>query len=83
MFCTDTTDFNTTAFEVTFPSDANLGRSLADVPAPIHIKDDTKDEAENQFFIAYIELVDATNSDTIVIEREWAIVIIVDNDSKL
>ena len=31
----DAADFNTTAFEVEFPSDANLGTFLADVDAPI------------------------------------------------
>ena len=82
MFCTDTADFNTTVFKVTFPSDANLAASLADVDAPIRIRDDAKDEADNQFFVVYIELVDAINPDTIVIEREWATIIIVDNDSK-
>ena len=67
-------------FEVTFPVDANL--PVPDVDAPIRVKDDTKDEADNQFFIAYLELVDAINPDTIVISREWATIIIVDNDSK-
>ena len=76
-------DFNTTVIEVAFPSDANLGTSLADVDAPIRVKDDTKDEADNQFFIVYLELVDAINPSTINIERDTATIIIVDNDSKL
>ena len=81
-FLLDTADFNTTVFEVTFPVDANLPVSLADVDAPIRVKDDTKDEADNQFFIAHLELAHAINPDTIVILREWATIIIVDNDSK-
>ena len=75
-------DFNTTVIEVAFPSDANLGTSLADVDAPIRVKDDTKDEADNQFFIVYLELVDAINPDTIMIEQEWATIIIIDDDGK-
>ena len=80
-YSTDTADFNTTIFEVTFPGDTNL-QFLTNVSASIHVKDDTKDEAFYQFFIAYLEIVHAINPDTIVIGREWATIIIVDNDSK-
>ena len=79
---TDAADFNTTIFEVIFPGDAGLVTSLVDIDSPIRVYDDTKDEAGNQFFIAYLELVNARNPDTIVIGREWATIIIVDNDSK-
>ena len=78
----DTADFNTTVFEVVFPSDASLSLSLGSVCAAIGVEDDTKDEADEQFFIAHLELADAVNPNTIVIAREWATIIIVDNDGK-
>ena len=76
-------DFDTTFLsEITFPSDANVPVSLADAHGFIIVTDDSKDEADHQFFIAYLEILDAMNPDKIHITREWATIIIVDDDGK-
>ena len=65
-----------------FPVDE--GRApIADVDAFISIVDDPVDEAEDQFFIAYLELVDSINPDLIMLPRVVSRCIIVDNDREL
>ena len=52
------------------------------ISALIPIVDDDKDEADIQFFIAFLEVVDAVNMDQINIGRAFSRGIIVDNDGK-
>ena len=76
---TDEADFNITIFEVTFPADE--GRAPAtDIDAFIPIVDDEVDEAQIQFFIAYLEVQNYANFDLIVLPRVVSRCIIVDND---
>ena len=72
----DTNDFNATVFEVVFPGGET---SIADVDAFISINDDEIDEADDQFFVVYLEIVNATNR-LAQLERVISICNIVDND---
>ena len=56
--------------------------AISDISALIPIVDDDKDEADIQFFIASLEVVDAVNMDLIDIGRTFSRGIIVDNDGK-
>ena len=77
----DEADFNTTIFNVTFPSDEGH-LPIADVPAPIMIVDDPIDEAEEQFFIVYMQIIEAVEPNMITVTRANSTCIIVDNDGK-
>ena len=79
---TDTDDFNNTIFNITFAADENAAVAISDISALIPIVDDDKDEADIQFFIAFLEVVDAVNMDLIDIGRTFSRGIIVDNDGK-
>ena len=79
---TDTDDFNTTILNITFGADENAPVSISDISVLIPIVDDDKDEADIQFFIAFLEVVDAVNMDLIDIGRTFSRGIIVDNDGK-
>ena len=56
--------------------------AISDISALIPIVDDDKDEADIQFFIVFLEIVDAVNMDLINIGRAFSSCIIVDNDGK-
>ena len=56
--------------------------AISGISALIPIVDDDKDEADIQFFIAFLEVVDAVNIDLIDIGRTFSRGIIVDNDGK-
>ena len=81
-FSTDTDDFNNNIFNITFAADENAAVAISDISALIPIVDDDKDEADIQFFIASLEVVDAVNMDLIDIGRTFSRGIIVDNDGK-
>ena len=65
-----------------FPADEDMPLSIADVDAFISIVDDDIDEADDQFFMAYLERVNATNPELAILERVVSTCIIVDNDRK-
>lgn len=76
-------DFNTTVFTVLFPADENMSTPISEVLAPISVVDDDIDEAEEQVFIAFLEVVDAVTLGSLSTgPRNVAECIIVDNDSK-
>lgn len=81
LYGIDANDFNTTVFEVTFPVDEGSS-FIVDIPADISIADDEVDEAEMQYFIAYLEILDAVNFDLINIAREVTYCSIIDNDGE-
>ena len=81
-FSADTNDFNNTIFNITFDADENAPVAISGISALIPIVDDDKDEADIQFFIAFLEVVDAVNMDLIDIGRTFSRGIIVDNDGK-
>ena len=73
-------DFNTTAFDITFPAD-EFG-NIADVPEAISIVDDEIDEAQEQFFIIVLEVLEAVNFDLLRITRNISVGTIVDNEGE-
>ncbi len=75
--CTDENDFSTTPLEVIFPVGGE-----SDEGVPIPITTDGIDEAERQFFIAHLQLVNATSPGMIDLERVVTDCIIVDIDSE-
>ena len=81
MFCfLDGDDFDATAFDVTFPDDETMNR--ADVQEFIPIVDDEIDEAQEQVFIIFLEILDAVNFDLITITRNTSFGRIIDNDGE-
>ncbi len=80
-FYIDTDDFDTTIITKVFPSDEG-SETITEMKVPIIITDDMKDEAE-QIFIAYFEVIEATNMDLLIISRTAAICRIVDDDGEL
>ena len=77
-FCTDTNDFNATAFNVLFPADEVL--NIPDVVEFIPIVDDEIDEAHEQVFIMLLKVLEAVNFDLITITRSTSFGRIIDND---
>jgi hypothetical protein len=74
-------DFNATAFDVVYPADEGIA-PVQTVPAFIDVTDDDVNEAREQTFIAFLEIVDAANLDLITITRTNSTCVIVDNDSE-
>ena len=61
FFITEEADFGGTVIEITYPIDECLPSPIANVRASIPVVDDTIDEAEEQQFIAFLEVTDAIN----------------------
>ena len=80
FFCTDTNDFNATAFNVIFPADEIV--NIPDVLRLIRIVDDEIDEAQEQDFIIFLEVLDAVNFDLITVTRDTSFGRIIDNDGE-
>ena len=80
FFCTDTNDFNATAFNVIFPADEIV--NIPDVEEFIPIVDDEIDEAQEQVFIILLEVLEAVNFDLIRITRDTSFGRIIDNDGE-
>ena len=78
----DDLDFNTTAFNATLAADEDSSTPTTQLNTPVLIVDDELKEREEQFFIVRLEVIDALNSDAVVIDRDVATVVIRDNDGK-
>jgi hypothetical protein len=74
-------DFNATAFNVIYPADEGIA-PVQTVPAFINVTDDDVNEAREQTFIAFLEIVEAANLDLITITRTNSTCVIVDNDGE-
>jgi hypothetical protein len=74
-------DFNATAFNVTYPADEEINL-VQTVPAFINVTDDDVNEAREQTFIVFLEIVDAVSLDLLTITRSNSTCVIVDNDGK-
>ena len=79
-FFADTNDFDTTPVNVTFSADEVV--RIDDVIGPISIVDDEIDEAREQVFVIFLEVLEAVNFDLITITRSSSVGCIVDNDGK-
>ena len=75
----DRRDFNITPIEITFEAD-EINRIL-DVSVPITIFDDAINEFEEEIFVVVLELVDATNSNTVDF-NDATLCRIIDDDRK-
>ena len=78
----DTEDFDTTAFDIEFPSDEGVPGPSNTLNVPVPVVDDELNEREEQYFITRFEVVDAINPDGLDITRDVATVVIGDNDGK-
>ena len=78
----DLGDFDATAQTIIFPADEGM-TPISDLPVSIPVTDDEVDEADDQFFIAQLVVVDAISRSHLVIARSATNCIIVDNDRKL
>lgn len=74
----DENDFNSSRILVIFPADG-----VTNVLAPIPIIDDEVNEANRQYFIAHLEILEAINRDLITLTRDVSTCIIHDNDGEL
>ena len=79
----DDEDFNSTAFTIVFPADEDAPSLTRSLNAPIPIVDDDINEADEQYFFAKLEGFDGVNLDSVIIERDFAMVVIGDNDGML
>ena len=66
-----------TVLNVTFPAS---GYSITEIPAYINIIDDQINEADEQQFIIYLEIVSAVDSSLIKIVRNLSFCHIIDDD---
>ena len=82
ILLTDFNDFNNSVITAIFPADEGLD-PITDLNVPIPVFNDNVDEADDQFFIAHLVLVNATNRNLINITRAASSCIIVDNDREL
>jgi hypothetical protein len=74
-------DFNATAFNVIYSADEGV-IVVPRIPAFIGVTDDDVNEAREQTFIVFLEIVDAANLDLITITRTNSTCVIVDNDGE-
>jgi hypothetical protein len=74
-------DFNATAFDVVYPADEGIA-PVQTVPAFINVTDDAVNEAREQTFIVFLEIMAAANLGLITITRTNSTCIIVDNDGE-
>ena len=79
LYNSDFDDFENNPINGTFPADEGLTpQTSLDVSIPVI--DDEIDEADNQYFVAHLMVVDAVNDTLIVIQRADSNCIIVDDD---
>lgn len=79
----DEDDFDKKALTIMFPPDEDEASPITRVPASIPIVDDEVDEAREQVFIVYMEVLNATNRELLITdEQNVSICTIIDNDRK-
>ena len=79
---TEEADFDSTVINITYPVDEGLPSPIANVRASIPVVDDPIDEADEQQFIAYFEITNATNLDGVYTGLNITICRIDDDDGK-
>ena len=67
--------------EITFPADESTQTQITSLAANIPVVNDDIDEAEEQQFIALLEILNSTGSDSVV-QRNFSICRITDDDRK-
>ena len=79
---TEAADFDGTVINITYPADEGLSSPIPNVRASIPVVNDTIDEAEQQQFIAYLEITNAINPGGVGTGRNVIICRIDDDDGK-
>ena len=74
-------DFDGTPLEIVFPADEGLLSPLLNMRADIPVVNDNIDEAHEQQFIAFLEIINATNPNLFLV-RNTTICRINDDDCK-
>ena len=74
-------DFNATAFNVVYRADEGVN-VIPREPAFINVTDDDINEAREQTFIVFLEILEAANRELITVTRTNSTCVIVDNDGK-
>ena len=76
-------DFSTNAVNITFPADEGASLVLQ-IDADVSIVDDQIDEAEREYFILYLSLIDgASSSHSITLDDPISVGTIFDSDGEL
>ena len=79
---TEEADFDGTVINITYPVDEGLASPITNVRASIPVVDDPINEADEQQFIAYLEITNATNPGGVGTDRNVTICRIDDDDGK-
>ena len=79
IFDSDGRDFDNSTITATFPADEG-GNATTDLVVPIPVFDDDVDEANNQYFIIKLVVVNAINTNLTTLTQEASRCIIIDND---
>ena len=82
MCIPDGKDFNTTAFDVIFPSDEDETHPISGMDVPVLIVDDVIDEANEQSFVVRLEVVSTASKGALNIGRSVATAVIQDDDGE-
>ena len=62
-------DFDGTPLEIVFPADEGLPSPIFNVRADIPVVDDNIDEAHEQQFIAFLEVINTTNPNLFIVRN--------------
>ena len=65
-------DFDGTVLEIVFPADEGLPSPIFNVRADIPVINDDIDEAHEQQFIAFLEVINATNPSTSSVSNNFS-----------
>lgn len=84
FFCSsDEDDFDGTVLTIMFPADEDEPSPITSLPVPIAIADDVINEAEVQFFLTYMEVINTTNRALLDSQQQnFSRCVIADNDCK-
>ena len=74
-------DFSTDAIDITFPADEGASLVLQ-LDADIPIVDDQVDEAEREYFILHLSLIDGASSSSSLTLNSLSVGIIFDNEGE-
>ena len=69
---TENADFDGTVIEIVFPADEGLPSPIFNVRADIPVINDDIDEAHEQQFIAFLEVINATNTSTSSVSNNFS-----------
>jgi hypothetical protein len=80
IFFKDGADFNNATIPITFDPDED--RNQGELSIPIHIFDDSVNEANEQVFVVQLKVTGGANVNSITISRQVSLCRIIDDDGK-